>query len=217
MTTWTKKLYKDNEERHENTEQQWVDEGGKAFQVSVDSSTGALNVIDYAHHEIHGGSHYTVTHGVADLGAATTPNDAITLTFTTADTASWPHMVILFNSVGGALCRLREGGSTGASPTGAITCKNNNRNSSKTSGVLDIAAAAGQMSYDAGLDTGGTLLVDEYIAGATTNQNKGGGGAEGGARYEWILKQNTRYQISIFSTATAAASIVLHWYEHSNR
>ena len=191
--------------------------GDKAVGIPLDPSSHSLQVIDYAHHEIHSGSHYTLTHGVADLGAATSPNDAITLTFTTPNTLKWPHLVILFNSVGGALCRLREGGSGGASPTGAITCKNNNRNSSNTSGLLDISSVAGQISYDAGLDTGGTLLVDEYISGATTNQNKGGSGAESGARFEWILKQNTRYQISIFSAATAAASIVLHWYEHTDK
>ena len=73
------------------------------------------------------------------------------------------------------------------------------------------------MSYDAGLDTGGTLIVDEYVSGATTNQNRAGAGAESGGRYEWILKQNTRYQMSIVSTATVAAAIVLHWYEHTNK
>lgn len=187
--------------------------------VSLDLSTRTLQFIDYDHHEIHAGSHYTVTYGVADIGAATTPNDAITLTFTTPDTTKWAHMVVLFNAVGGALCRIREGGSGGGSATGTITCKNNNRNSSNTSGILDIQGTptAGQMSYDAGLDTGGILLVDEYISGASTNQNKSGGSAEGGGRNEWILKQNTRYQISIFSTATVAASIVLHWYEHTDK
>lgn len=215
MTKWTKRVYADNIERLENPNQQWVDDGGRAEQVNLDRSTKAITTVDYPHHEIHSGSHYTITYGVADLGAMTTPNDAITLTFTTADTESHPHMVLLFNSVGGALCRFREGGSGGASPTGAITCKNNNRNSSKTSGLLDISSVAGQVSYDAGLDTGGILLVDEYVAGATSNQNKAGGGADGGARYEWVLKRNTRYQISLFSTASAAASIVLHWYHHT--
>ena len=192
---------------------------GNYRDAALDSSTWAQNVIDYSHHEIHAGSHYSVTYGVADIGAATTPNDAITLTFKTASNAKWPHMIILFNAVGGALCRIREGGSGGGSATGTITCKNNNRNSDNTSGLIDIEGSptAGQMSYDAGLDTGGTLIVDEYISGATTNQNKGGGGAASGARFEWILKQNTRYQISIVSTATVASSIILHWYEHTNK
>lgn len=183
--------------------------------LHADGITKALIGIDYPHHEIHGGSHYTVTYGVADIGAATTPNDAITLTFSTPNTTTWAHMVVGFNAVGGALCTIREGGSGGASPTGAVTCWNNNRNSSNTSGLLDISSTAGQMSYDAGLDTGGNLLVNEYISGATTNQNKAGGGAAG-ARFEWVLKQNTRYQIACVSTATVAASLVLQWYEHTN-
>jgi len=184
--------------------------------VKVDSITQTLQGIEYAHHEIHSGSHYTAMYGVADIGAATTPNDAITLTFSTPNTTKWAHMVFLFNAVGGALCRVREGGSGGASPSGTITCFNNNRNSSNTSGFLDLSSVASKISYDAGLDTGGTLIVDEYIGGATTNQNRTGGGAESGGRFEWILKQNTRYQISIVSTATVAAEIVMHWYEHTS-
>jgi hypothetical protein len=185
----------------------------------IDASTEALETIEYTHHEIHGGSHYTATYGVADIGAATTPDDAITLTFTTPNTTKWAHMLILFECVGGALCRLREGGSGGGSPTGAITCFNNNRNSSNTSGLLSIAGTpvAGEISYDAGLDTGGNLLIDEYISGATTNQGRAGGGAEAGARHEWVLKQNTRYQLSIVSTANVAASLIIHWYEHTDK
>ena len=184
---------------------------------NIEKETGAVKTIDYAHHEIHGGSHFTAMHGVADIGDATSPADMITLTFTTANTTKWPHMILLFQCVGGALCTVREGGSGGADPTGTVTCFNNNRNSGKVSGIKDIAGAVGKMSYDATADTGGTLIVNEYISGASTNQNKAGGGAEAGARYEWILKQNTRYQVSITSTATVAASIVLHWYEHTNK
>lgn len=194
----------------------WIADEGTGRTASLDDSTDSLQVIDYAHHEIHGGSHYTLTYGVADIGALTTPNDAMTLTFTTPNTTKWAHMLVSFLCVGGALCQIREAGSGGASPTGAITCKNNNRNSGNTSGLLDLGSTAGQMSYDATLDTGGTLIVDEYISGATSNQNKAGGGTESG-REEWVLKQNTRYQISIISTATVAASIVLHWYEHTDK
>jgi hypothetical protein len=173
-------------------------------------------MISYEHHEIHSGSHYTAMWGVANIGGATSPNDAITLTFTTPNTTKWSHMLVVFNGVGGTLCRIREGGSGGASPTGTVTCFNNNRNSSNTSGLLDLSSVAGKISYDATLDTGGSLIVDEYISGATTNQNKAGGGAESGGRYEWVLKQNTRYQISMVSTASVAASIILHWYEHTD-
>lgn len=185
--------------------------------ASVDDTTHTLQVIDYPHHEIHSGSHYTLTYGVADLGAATSPDDAMTLTFVTPNTAKWMHITALFSSVGGALVRMIEGGSGGASPAGAITCKNNNRNSLNTSGVLDLSGTPGQISYDAGLDSNGIMLIDEYIAGKTTNQSSAGDEAESGSSHEWVLKQNTRYQFSIFSTENAAASIVLHWYEHTDK
>ncbi len=182
--------------------------------LMADDATNAMMVTEFEHHQIHEGRHFTAMHSVADIGAATTPNDAITLTFVTPDTTRWAHMILLFNAVGIALCRFREGGATGASPTGTVACFNNNRNSDIVSGLVDLSATPEVISYDAGLDTGGLLLVDEYISGATTNQNRAGGGAESGGRFEWMLKQNTRYQASIFSTATVGASIVLHWYEH---
>jgi len=196
----------------------WGSGSGETDDVRMDASTNTLQAIDYAHHEIHSGSHYTAMHSVANIGAATSPDDAITLTFTTPNTTKWPHMVVSFSGVGGALCRVREGGSGGGSPTGAVTCFNNNRNSANTSGLLDIdSPTAGQISYDAGLDTGGLLIVNEYISGAATNQNRAGSSAESGGRYEWELKQNTRYQISLFVAAAVAASIVLHWYEHTDK
>ena len=123
--------------------------------IRADETTATIQTIDYAHHEIHAGDHYTAMHTVADIGAATTPNDTITMTFTTPNTTKWSHMTLLFNCVGGALCKLREGGTGGASPTGTVTCFNNNRNSTNTSGLLSIDGVAGVISYDAGLDTGG--------------------------------------------------------------
>ena len=203
--------------RFDNRLKGYVGTGYGYRDVVSDLATNAIAGVDYVHHEIHAGSHFTAMWSVADIGAATTPNDTISLTFTTPDTTKWGHMVFRFNAVGGALCTVREGGSGGVSPTGAVTCFNNNRNSTTTSGLLDLSSTAGQISYDATLDTGGSLIVNEYIAGATTNQNMAGGGAESGGRFEWVLKQNTRYQVSIVSTATVSASIILHWYEHTNK
>jgi len=188
-----------------------VDENGRT--PTIDRTTNAANSIDYAHHEIHAGSHYTCMYSVANIGGGTTPDDAITLTFVTPNTAKWGHLILLYNGVGGALCRMREAGTGGTGATGVKKCFNNNRNSLNVSGIKDLDGTAGQMSYDATLDTGGLLTVDEYISGASRT----GAGAESGGRYEWILKQNTRYQVSIYSTASVAASIVLHWYEHTNK
>jgi len=185
--------------------------------ANIDKTTKALETIDYAHHEIHGGNHYTAMISTSNIGNLSSPDDALTLTFTTPNTTKWPHMIFIFNGVGGALCRVREGGSGGGLEEGVVTCFNNDRNSSNTSGLLDLGLTAGRISYNAGLDTGGSLIVDEYISGATTNQNRAGGGAESGGRFEWKLKQNTRYQISMFSTASVAAAIVLHWYEHTDK
>lgn len=185
--------------------------------VDLDDVTGALPIVDYHHHEIHEGNSFVVSHSVADIGAATSPNDAVTLTFTTPDTAKWAHMVVQFHGAGGALCRIREGGSGGGSPSGRKAAINANRNSANTSGLIDIEAvpAAGGVSYDAGLDTGGTLIFEKFLPGSVTFLNASG--AEGGERHEYILKQNTRYQISMVLAESVAAGIVLYWYEHTNK
>ena len=67
--------------------------------VRLDAATRATQVIDYAHHEIHAGSHYTLSYAVADIGAATTPTDIMSLSFTTPDTTKWLHMVVSATSV----------------------------------------------------------------------------------------------------------------------
>jgi hypothetical protein len=134
------------------------------------------------------------------------------------NTTKWLHMLVDFEAVGGSLCRIREGGSGGGSATGTKAAINNNRNSSNTSGIIDIEGSptAGQVSYDAGLDTDGTLIFDEYLAGASGNKVQGGSAGVSG-RLEFVLKQNTRYQISIVEDGTVGAAIILAWYEHTDK
>ena len=58
------------------------------------------------------------------------------------------------------------------------------------------------------------MLWDDYIEGSTTGASGDGASAN---RDEIILKQNTKYQVSIFGTDTEAASIYIDWYEHTNK
>jgi len=190
---------------------------GPYREAHLDQSTHVVTTIDYAHHEIHAGSYFVVTYSVASLGALTTPDDMITLTFKTPNTTKWCHFV--FSAKGTAAMRTRfiEGGTGGgASATGTVAILNKNRNSTNTSDVLNVEGtpATGSVSYDATLVTGGTTLWDEYLEGSTGPMS---GGAASGTREEFILKQNTQYQLSLYGTATEPASLIMFWYEHTDK
>lgn len=181
--------------------------------IPLDSVSGAAISIDFQHHELHEGDSFSVIYSVVDLGAMTTPNDMITLDFTTPNTTKWGHF--LFSASGSADWRVRliEAPSGGAAtPTGQFTILNKNRNSATTSTF--IGSAAGNVNYDATLATGGTTLWDQYLEGS------GGpmaGGTSGGSRNERILKQNTKYQVSLFGADANPATLQITWYEHTSR
>lgn len=184
--------------------------------IEVDASSHAITTVDYPHHEMHEGDHYFVTYSVPSLGAMTTPDDTLTLSFTTPNTTKWSHFTFTAEGPSGALVQLIEGKTGGgASSTGALTIMNNNRNSANTSAMINLegSPAAGSVSYDATVFTGGTTIWSKYIPGAT---NGIVGSGLSGTRNEIILKQNTSYQLSIFSTTTNPASLEMNWYEHTD-
>jgi len=190
--------------------------GTREREVGVDQATRALNFIDYAHHEVHAGSHYFISRSVADLGAAT--DDIMSFSFTTPNTAKWLHMVVSAVSAAGARFRFIEtktGG--GGAGSGDLTVFNSNRNSANTSAIISTAATpvAGKVSYDSALFTGGVSLID-VIIGATGVGNAVVGG-EKRADNEIILKQNTEYQVSLYNTANVPGSLSLSWYEHTDK
>ena len=182
----------------------------------IEEDTGAVKIIDHAHHEAHEGSRFYVHYSVASLGAMTSPDDMITLTFKTPDTAKWSHFLFTASGSSGFRARLIEAPTGGAeSATGTLTILNENRNYqiSKPS-AMSNGTTAGVVNYDATLATGGTTLWDDYIMGSTSGQT---GSGTSGTRDENILKQNTTYQLSIYGTATEPASLHIDFYEHTNK
>jgi len=181
--------------------------------LRIDRTTHTLQVIDYAHHEIHSGSNFYVVYSVASLGAMETPDDMITLDFTTGVNPPFPHLV--FSCNGSAEWRLRfiEAGTGGmADPTGQLTVLNHRRDSSKTSTV--VGSAAGNVNYDSTLATGGVTLWDQYLEGSGGPK---AGGTSSSVRNELILKRNTRYQLSLYVTDASPATLYMDWYEHTDR
>lgn len=191
-------------------------ERGQIGHVRMCRSTFALNFIDYPHAEIHGGSRYYRLYSVADLGAMGSPDDMITFDFTTPDSDKEIHYTFLVKGIAGWRVRLIEAPSGGAAtPTGQFALLNRNRRSSNTSLVSD-GSTAGQINYDSTLATGGTSLWDEFLAGNTTNKNASTQAATA-QRDELVLKQATKYQLSLFGTDAFPAAIYIDHYEHTPR
>jgi len=183
---------------------------------AIDTSTNALTFVDYDHHETHGGSRFYVHYGVASLGAMTTPDDTITLTFKTPDTAKWGHFIFLAEGSSGMRVRLIEAPTGGAaSATGTIDILNKARNYQNTKkSTFSNGSTAGVVNYDATLATGGVSLWDNYISGATVGRT---GSGSSGKRDELVLMKNTTYQLSIYGTATEPATLYIDWYEHTEK
>jgi len=169
---------------------------------AVDGATTALRTVDYAHHEVHSGRHFTfsATSGDLDIG---TPLEYL---IHTPDTERWAH---LLGNVYGAL-HTRFEFFEGATHTSGIhmPIHNNNRNSANGPGLIITEHA------DDGDD--GTLLFETEFGvdtGGGANRVTGGGTAR--ADSEWVLKQNTVYLLRLSSlTADNVVNMALSWYEH---
>jgi len=168
-----------------------------------DKRTGWVKTVSGPHGEIHEGKFYSVHYNVADLGAMTTPDDAIQLTWTTPVGPARMNLTIHAQCGAAALYKFTEAWTgAGITATGTIVGYNRNRafpNSSIT------------FSYDATLVTGGTVLQQEYI---TTGKFDAG---ESRDSQEWILKPNTPYAVSLFLGAAEIATLSLDWYMKTDR
>lgn len=173
--------------------------------AALDDATDAIIAIDYAHHEVHGGSHFVYSETDPDLDAAA----VIEVRIVTPNTTKWAHLVPY---ISGALHTKLEIFETCTHTAGAgLTAYNSNRNSVTTPTLTlnrsadDNADGTLIFSTEFGIDTGG---------GA--NRVTGGGSSRGDA--EWILKQNTVYLVRVTSlTADNVVSLALEWYEHTDK
>lgn len=181
--------------------------------VRIDSSTRSLQQISYPHHEAHAGSRYFLNYSVASLGAMAGPDDMITLTWTTPNTTKWEHFTFYAIGTGGWRLRLIEAPTGGAATqTEQLAMLNHNRNIATAATCIALDSTAGEVSYDATLATGGITLWDEYVPGGSKTA-----GSVGSDRDEIILKQDTKYQISLYGTDADPASLHIDWYEHTDQ
>lgn len=172
-----------------------------------DKSTHALITIDYSHHEIHGGSEFRAG-GTKEIAGSGT----MEICFTTPNTTKWMHFLLAVDVHSEARVQLQEGITSFTGGT-AITPRNANRNSVKTSGVTDMAL---DPTTTPGTPTG---LGDQYIGQAGANPAQQSLAGSGETRNEWVLKQNTKYRVLVTNQDTSSnrVNIKMSWYEHTDK
>ena len=169
----------------------------------IDKRTGWAKGITGPHGEIHEGKYYHLNYNVESIGAMTTPDDAIQITWTAPHGPGNMNLVIHVQCGAAALYKFTEGWTgAGVSPTGTKIGYNRNRNFPNSNIVF---------SYDATLVTGGTVLEQEYI---TTGKF---GSGESRDSQEWILRRDTKYAVSLYLAAAEIATITLEWYMKRDR
>jgi hypothetical protein len=177
----------------------------------LDMISGSLEVIDYEHHEIHGGSSFSVSH----YGTSKGDGDTINIYLKTPNTTKLCHVLFSWSSSGAAFGRIYEAPViTANTGTNGVAIFNRYRDSANASVVVDNATspAANKVGIDVTKTGDGTILLVEY-AGVAKSQ-----GASHRGDSEFILKANTAY---LFEVESDAAGLTLNstiaWYEHTNK
>ena len=175
----------------------------RVYPITIDGSTGALSTIDYAHHEIHGGSSY----GVSDTVACNT--STCKWMITTPDSMKYMHLIFELSCTGEATFLVTEG----ADRTAGTILLNVNR---RRVGTSNVSEAVVSRTPTAGTIDGAITLfsIRDGITNIAAKNIIPGSGRE---INEWILKPNTKYIISITTYADTFVTCRLDWYEHTDR
>lgn len=176
----------------------------QAKAVRLDKGTHALETIDYAHHEIHAGSHF-----FANILTSISSAASFSISIHTPNTTKWPHMMFEVGGIYGTKIELFE---TAILTSGtAMTAVNSNRNSATAATITCTSSPT--------VTTSGTLLLtDQY--GFSTGSGPSGLAGSGNTRSdnEIILKQNTVYLLKVTAVGSDnTVPITLEWYEHTDK
>ena len=176
---------------------------GSVTGQGIDSSTQALETVNYEHHEIHGGGHFFVA-GFETLASGASAQFQVT----TPDTTKWLHMSFEIGGTSQTEMYIYEG-AVGSGVV--ITPFNNNRNASTTSDAIiwknGSLSVPGTLIYAQSKGMGGATPSKANTAGVTSSNNK-----------ELILKSGTTYNFNIMSAD--ADNVVTYyggWYEHTDK
>lgn len=179
----------------------WRSSDSTSQPLRLDKATNSLQVVDYAHHEVHAGSSFYY-HDVISIANAATQDYLIT----TPNTTVWAHfgVEVDFNDGAGTLELYEAADRTG---TTAQTVFNRNRNSANT------ATTTVHKGQSGGTTDGTRIMWKRHGSGKEV-------GGQSGTSEERILKQNTKYILRITNVAGAGVTnnitVIMRWYEHTD-
>jgi hypothetical protein len=188
-----------------------------------DGITNSITIIDYGHHEIHGGSSFTAYYSVTT--AATNGHRTGLFIKTPAAGGKLCHLIVSFASSTAADASICEAPTIAANTgTHGVAIYNRYRDSATASGVYDNATVAAVNKFttltEAQIAGDGTWAVGTVIRSAPLAIGTGPkpAGGDGRDAQEYILKANTKYVFLLTNTAASANThhILIDWYEHTN-
>ena len=178
----------------------------KFVDLGVDSSTNALAVIDYEHHEIHGGSHFFV-HSYQDIPQA---GDVLDFTWSIPESTKQVHWQWTIDTESEVNWFVYEDVIETNPLANDITILNSNRCSKKTS--------MSTMKYELQADLA-TANLDTDVSGAVTLMSgiSGSGKQDGIASrsQELILCCGVIYCLRAIAGAAGYINFDMQWYEHT--
>jgi hypothetical protein len=181
--------------------------GSAGSDLTVDSITGALAVIQTEHYEVHQGHMFKVDTSDDDLDNTET----LSVYLKTPDTTARIHMFYSVYSSGAATFELLEGPTVTSGTGSQLTIYNRERNSATASTVWDNTGTpvVNKASLNVTTTADGTQLHHEMLG---SGKNKLAGDTRDAN--EWILKQNTKYVFRVTGDANDnRVNLILNFYE----
>ena len=171
--------------------------------IRADASTHAIETIDYAHHEIHSGSSFTVCDTVA------CDTTTVKWMIQTPNTTKYAHLVFGLSCTGEATFKV-TGDADRTAGTG-LTVQNRRR-----VGTPAVATVTVSRTPTGGTTDGAAILFSKRL-GITGAGSKSIEGSSTREMNEWILKPNTKYVVAITTYAASYVTMQLDWYEHTDK
>lgn len=179
-------------------------------EAKFDSMTDAIAIVDYAHHEIHGGSSFS-----ADVYVEA--GTQLNICFKTPAGTKRAHMLFEFASESKSVLYVFEG-STWTTNTGTVYAPiNQNRGSANESILLEDKTATPDYTANGVLLNATTVVTGDIVDTVHAPGTKQSGGASGSKREELVLKPDETYRVFLGSLdGSKDLFLKLLWYEHTD-
>ena len=175
---------------------------GYIIRDGQDTLSKSHKTISFVHHEIHEGNHYTVY-------CRSTASDTQTVRMIVRTSTGSPHShsVFIVSARKGVELSLYEGSTNVAGGT-TLTAYNNNRNSTNTPNAVI------KVIQNPTVGATGTRIDDLQLGSSDVNPANPGLGGDQTNRIEWMLKEDSTYEIRAESLGANNIIILKNiWYE----